>query len=65
MQNVKVSRDGNKLTLVVELDKPVGMSKSGKNMLLGTTGGTHKVTVDGKTIHIGLNVWTEPKAAAI
>ena len=70
MQNVTVSRNGNKLTLVVDLSQNIGPSKAtlagkAKNLLIGSTQGTHKVTVDGKTIHIGMNVWTEQAPAAI
>lgn len=39
MRNVKTSEKGSVLTLVIDLSKDLGPSKSGKTQIIATTGG--------------------------
>lgn len=55
MQNVDMKIEGNKLTIVVDLSKSQGKSKSGKSEIVASTGGNVTLT-DGKT-KLGLNVY--------
>jgi len=56
MQNVQMTIKGNKLTIVVELDKDYGLSSSGKSQIIASTQGNK--SVPGKDgIKIGLNVY--------
>jgi len=56
MSNVKLSVNGEKLIIEVDLSQELGASSSGKNILIGSTGGN--VTVPGKPgIKVGLNVY--------
>jgi len=58
MKNISVSRDGNTLTLTIDLSQEVGLSKSEKTMLVATTGGNEAVAnVDGKQVYLGLNLY--------
>jgi hypothetical protein len=58
MQNVSVQLEGNLLVLTVDLDQEVGMSSTGKSILIATTGGDASVAVPGyDEIKVGLNVY--------
>ena len=58
--NVEASLDGSKLTLVIDLDKRLGMSGSGKNQTIATSGGNQSIVYNGTTIvKLGLNVFTK------
>ncbi len=54
MENVDISIKGNKMTIVVDLSKTVGPSKSGKTTIVATTSGN--AAIEGGVI-IGLNVY--------
>ena len=54
MENVKVEKKGNSLVLTVDLSTKVGDSKSGKSVVIATTGGNVDV---GDGIMVGLNVY--------
>ena len=54
MENVKVEKKGNSLVLTVDLSTKVGDSKSGKSVVIATTGGNDDV---GDGIMVGLNVY--------
>jgi hypothetical protein len=54
MENVKVEKKGNSLVLTVDLSMKVGDSKSGKSVVIATTGGNVDV---GDGIMVGLNVY--------
>lgn len=54
MENVKVEKKGNFLVLTVDLSTKVGDSKSGKSVVIATTGGNVDV---GDGIMVGLNVY--------
>jgi hypothetical protein len=56
MQNVQFQVDGQQLVIVVDLSQEVGVSASGKSLIIATTGGN--VGVPGcEDIKVGLNVY--------
>lgn len=59
LQNVDAKVAGSVLTLTVDLSKDLGLSKSGKSNLIGTTGGSVKIG----NVVVGLNVFKPVKAA--
>lgn len=55
--NVTVDVKGSKLLIEVDLDKRGGASKSGKNLIIASTGGN--VSVPGhENVKLGLNCYT-------
>lgn len=56
MKNVKATVKGNVLTITVDLSKDQGPSKSGKNMVIATTGGNAEVPMKAG-FKFGLNVY--------
>ena len=61
-KNVSYEVDSkNKLTIIVDLNKDQGLSKSGKTVIIATTTGNTKIT-DGKDNEVifGLNVYKYP-----
>lgn len=62
MQNVDMKVAGKKLTIVIDLDQELNVSGSGKNVIVGTTGGN--VPVPGiEGLKIGINLY-KPVALA-
>lgn len=62
MNNVEMSVQGDKLTLVVDLTKEFGKSSSGKTIIIASTKGN--ASVPGRDeVKVGLNVYryAEPK----
>ena len=57
--NIDASIDGKKLTLVIDLSKELGESKSGKSVNIASTNG-NKALPDGASI--GLNVYRAKKS---
>ena len=56
MQNVEMKVEGNKLTITADLSKDFGPSKSGKTIIIATTGGN--VSVPGhEAVKVGLNIY--------
>lgn len=56
MQNVDMKIEGSKLTITVDLSKDFGLSKSGKTIIIATTGGN--VAVPGnEAVKVGLNIY--------
>jgi len=55
MRNVELKVKDNVLTIVVDLSKEQGPSKSGKTIILGSTDGN--VRIPGRDEVIGLNVY--------
>lgn len=55
MKNVKMSRKGNILTIVVDLSKKQGPSKSGNTEIIATTQGNQPIP--GTDAKIGLNIY--------
>ena len=60
MKNVemKVSEDGTKLTIEVDLTQEFGPSKSGKTIVIASTEGNQ--TIPGTKAILGLNVYKHP-----
>ena len=54
MKNVDVAIKGNILTIVVDLKKEVGPSKSGKTILIATTEGNPEIVAG---VSMGLNIY--------
>ena len=54
-QNVELRINGDTLTITVDLSHECGRSKSGKSMVVATTGGN--VTVPGTDVKLGLNLY--------
>ena len=56
MQNVEMKVEGNKLTITADLSKDFGPSKSGKTIIIATTGGN--VSVPGhEAVKVGVNIY--------
>ncbi len=56
MQNIELEVQGNTLMIMIDLSQELGVSASGKSMIIATTGGN--VTVPGTDeIKLGLNVY--------
>ena len=56
MQNVEMTVKGNILTITADLSKDFGPSKSGKTIIIATTGGN--VSVPGhEAVKVGLNIY--------
>jgi hypothetical protein len=56
MQNIAISREGNTLTLRVDLSKSLGISKSGKSEIIASTSGN--VSLEGAPdIKLGINIY--------
>lgn len=55
-RNAKVDVKGNVLTITIDLSKSSGLSKSGKNTIIASTGGN--IDVPGKAgVKLGLNCY--------
>ena len=61
--NIGAAIDGHYLHLVVRLDKPVGASKSGKSVIVGSTNGNATVATPFGQMKVGLNVYTTDVSA--
>jgi hypothetical protein len=56
VKNIETKLDGNKLTLVIDLDKEFGLSSSGKSVTVASTQGN--VSVPGREeIKMGINIY--------
>jgi len=56
VKNIETKLEGNKLTLVIELDKEYGLSGSGKSVTVASTEGN--VSVPGREeIKMGINIY--------
>lgn len=63
-QNVNAVQKGSTLILVIDLDKTIGLSKSGKMMGIGSTGGFAPVAHVAKSPRdkaVSINVWVGEK----
>ena len=58
MKNIEITQKDQTLTIKVDLSKEFGRSKSGKTIIIATTGGNKEVA-DG--IHMGLNIYKYPE----
>ena len=58
-QNVSMQKQGNILTITVDLSREFGPSSSGKTVIIATTGGN--VDVPGAVnVKVGLNIYRKP-----
>ena len=58
MQNIEVQVQGDKLVIVVDLSQELGLSASGKSVVIATTRGNADGVVPGyEEIVVGLNVY--------
>ena len=57
MKNVKMSLDGNILTIKVDLTKDFGPSASGKTIMIGSTLGNKQVSRKFPNVRVGVNVY--------
>jgi hypothetical protein len=55
--NVKSVRDGDKLYIEIDLTADMGASKSGKSILVASTGGNR--TVSGTDVKLGINAYRD------
>jgi hypothetical protein len=56
MQNVQISTKANVITITIDTDLTLGDSKSGKTVLIATTGGNQAIALpDGRQIKLGVN----------
>lgn len=55
-KNVKATREGDILTLTIDLSKSFGRSASGKSVIVATTGGNQPL---GDGSFIGVNVYKQ------
>ena len=56
MKNMELKVDGNTLTIVVDISKRLGESKSGKSITIASTEGNISIP-DHEYIKIGLNIY--------
>lgn len=56
MENCDIRIEGDKLILEIDLRTEVGISKSGRSVLIGTTGGNATVWADGSARPEKINV---------
>ena len=54
MKNIKIEKEGNTLALTVDLSKSQGPSKSGKSIVIATTGGNKEIA---SGVYMGLNIY--------
>lgn len=57
MENVKIDKKGDILTITVDLSKNAGPSKSGKSIVIASTQGNIIIDAE-KKIYLGLNVYS-------
>jgi hypothetical protein len=53
MKNMKIKSDGKTMTITIDLTQEIGLSKSGKTMMIATSGGNVR---EGE-VFVGLNVY--------
>jgi hypothetical protein len=58
MQNIEMSVKDKKLTIIIDLTKEFGRSKSGKTIIVASTLGNSRIT--GTEVHIGINAYKYP-----
>jgi len=64
MQNVEFEVRGDRLVIMVDLSQELGVSSSGKSVIIATTGGN--VAVPGwEDVKVGLNVYRPQQAGRI
>ncbi|MEA1867770.1 MAG: hypothetical protein U9N19_06690 [Thermodesulfobacteriota bacterium] len=58
MKNIEITQKDHTLTIKVDMSKEFGRSKSGKTIIIATTGGNKEVA---EGIHMGLNIYKYPE----
>lgn len=58
MKNVKMTRNGDKLTIEVDLSKNFGPSRTGKTIIIASTEGNVKAPQSDDTF-VGLNIYSK------
>lgn len=61
--NVQVEVEGPIVRLTIDTSQSMGLSKSQKSEIIGTTHGFRNVSVNGKSVGISVNVTTPPTAS--
>ena len=59
MENIKMSVEKDILTIKIDLSKKQGESKSGKSIVIATTGGNVKLDKPHEDVQIGINCYTK------
>lgn len=60
MKNVETKRNGDKLTIEIDLSKEYGYSRSGKTIIIASTEGNIEL---GDGVKLGLNCYKAPPAS--
>lgn len=61
--NVTVEVEGPIIRLTIDTTQSLGLSKSMKSEIIGTTHGFRQVAVAGKSVGVSVNVTTPPTAS--
>ena len=59
MENIKIAVQGTTLVVTIDASKDLGASKSGKTRLVASTQGNQKVSIGGRDLFLGINVYTK------
>ena len=54
MKNIEITKNDNTLSLTIDLSKSQGPSKSGKSIVIATTGGNKEIAPG---IYMGVNIY--------
>jgi hypothetical protein len=58
MKNVEIKKEGNKLTVTIDLSKNFGPSGSGKSIIIGSTEGNAEIEKGaGGGVYLGVNCY--------
>lgn len=57
MKNVEIATQNSKLIITIDTAKEFGPSASGKTIIIASTEGNQPVSVNGKVVTLGLNVY--------
>ena len=57
MKNVEIKTEGTKMIITIDTSKEFGPSASGKTIIIASTEGNQAVSVNGKVVTLGLNVY--------
>jgi hypothetical protein len=60
MQNIEIKVEGQKLILTIDLSKEIGLSSTGKTVLIASTGGNARVA-GFDDVRVGLNIYKAKK----
>ncbi len=63
MKNVKMSVDGDILTITVDLSQEFGPSASGKTIMIGSTLGNKQVSRKHPEVRVGVNVYRKAEGS--